>query len=73
MLADGTGDLGSQAIEGTRSFGAIMDPAFNYGALAYAPKMWLEEDPAQRVVDAERAAGDPHPRQSPFAAQVRGS
>ncbi|MFZ5335199.1 major capsid protein, partial [Enterobacter asburiae] len=26
------------------------DPAFNYGPLAYAPKSWVKEDPAQRLI-----------------------
>lgn len=74
MLADGTVILGSAAIEGTRSFGAIMDPAFNYGALAYAPKMWLEEDPAQRVLLMQSAPlVIPTRVNASFAAQVRGS
>lgn len=50
MLPDGTVLLGSPGMEGTRSFGAILDPEFSYGALAYAPKSWVEKDPAQRVV-----------------------
>ena len=29
---------------GTRAFGVIMDPAFNYGPLAYAPKSRVKED-----------------------------
>lgn len=28
----------------------ILDPAFNYGPLAYAPKSWVKEDPAQRLI-----------------------
>lgn len=47
MLPDGVLILGSQDMQGVRAFGAIMDPKFNYGALAMAPKMWVTEDPAQ--------------------------
>ncbi len=46
MLPDGTVILGGPEMEGTRAFGCIYDPKFNYGPLAYAPKMWTEEDPA---------------------------
>ena len=46
MIPDGTVVLTSPALEGVRAFGAIMDPSFNYGALAYAPKMWINQDPA---------------------------
>jgi hypothetical protein len=35
---------------GTRAFGAILDPAFNYGPMSYAPKTWIQEDPAQRFL-----------------------
>ena len=35
---------------GTRAFGQIMDPAFNYAALPYAPKTWVEQDPAQQLL-----------------------
>jgi hypothetical protein len=34
MLTNGTVLMGSAGIEGVRAFGAIMDPAFNYGAHA---------------------------------------
>jgi hypothetical protein len=35
---------------GTRAFGQILDPEFNYEALPYAPKTWVEKDPAQRLI-----------------------
>jgi hypothetical protein len=44
-----------EAVEGVRSFGAIMDPEFNYGAMAYAPKTWVEKDPAQRIIMMQSA------------------
>lgn len=46
MIADGTVILGGPGVEGTRAYGLIMDPAFNYGPLAYAPKLWYKENPA---------------------------
>ena len=50
MIADGNVIMSGPQLQGTRAFGAIMDPAFNYGAMAYAPKSWLQEDPAQRFL-----------------------
>lgn len=55
LIADGKVILGSADIQGTRHFGAIKDPAFAYGALAFAPKSWLEHDPAQRVLMTQSA------------------
>lgn len=55
MLTNGTVLMGSAAIEGVRAFGAIMDPRFSYGAMAYAPKSWLEEDPARRMLMMQSA------------------
>jgi hypothetical protein len=55
MLTNGTVLMGSAGIEGVRAFGAIMDPKFNYGAMAYAPKTWMEEDPAQRLLMMQSA------------------
>lgn len=55
MLTNGTVLLGSPGIEGVRAFGAIMDPKFNYGAMAYAPKSWVEEDPGRRVLMMQSA------------------
>jgi hypothetical protein len=37
-------------LQGTRAFGQIIDPQFNYAALPFAPKTWLKEDPAQRFI-----------------------
>ncbi|MCH7381377.1 major capsid protein [Acinetobacter higginsii] len=47
MVVDGTVIMSGADLMGTRAFGLIVDPAFNYGPLAYAPKMWLNQDPAQ--------------------------
>jgi hypothetical protein len=50
MLPDGDIILSGPNLMGTRAFGQIMDPAFNYEALPYAPKTWVEQDPAQRLL-----------------------
>jgi hypothetical protein len=50
MLTDGTVVMSGPDMMGTRAFGQILDPAFNYSALPYAPKTWVTEDPAQRYL-----------------------
>jgi Phage major capsid protein E len=50
MLPDGTVVMCGPDLMGTRAFGMIMDPAFNYASLPYAPKTWVQEDPAQRIL-----------------------
>lgn len=50
MLADGSVIMSGADLMGTRAFGAIIDPEFNYGSMAYAPKSWIQPDPAQRFV-----------------------
>lgn len=55
MLPDKTVILCGPDMLGTRHFGAIMDPKFNYGAMAYAPKTWTVEDPAQRLLMMQSA------------------
>lgn len=50
MLADNLVILTSPQLMGTRAFGQIMDPEFNYGPLPYAPKSWTQKDPAQRFL-----------------------
>lgn len=50
MLPDGTVIMGGSDMMGTRAFGQILDPAFNYAALPFAPKTWVNEDPAQRYI-----------------------
>lgn len=50
MLVDGTVVMSGADLMGTRAFGQILDPAFNYEALPYAPKTWVEQDPAQRYI-----------------------
>jgi len=55
MIADKTVILVSRALKGVRAFGAIIDPTFSYGALAYAPKSWITQDPAQRNIMMQSA------------------
>ncbi|WP_288806500.1 major capsid protein [uncultured Novosphingobium sp.] len=56
MLADGTVIMsGGEALMGTRAFGMIIDPRFAYGAMAYAPKTWINEDPAQQMLMMQSA------------------
>lgn len=50
MLVDGTVLMSGPDLMGTRAFGQILDPAFNYAALPYAPKTWVENDPGQRIL-----------------------
>jgi hypothetical protein len=50
MIPDGYVIGVSEDLQGTRAFGAILDPNFNYASLAYAPKSWVEQDPAQRII-----------------------
>ncbi|HEI8949274.1 TPA: major capsid protein [Morganella morganii] len=55
MIADGSVIMSGADLMGTRAFGAIIDPAFNYGPMAYAPKSWLQPDPAQRFIMVQSA------------------
>lgn len=50
MIADNTVILGSAALDGARAYGAIMDEEFDYASLPYAPKSWVEKDPAVRYL-----------------------
>lgn len=50
MIPDGSVSLVSDQLLGTRAFGQILDPRFNYEGLPYAPKTWIEEDPAQQIL-----------------------
>jgi hypothetical protein len=50
MLLDGTVVMCGPDMMGTRAFGQILDPAFNYQSLPFAPKTWISEDPAQRFI-----------------------
>jgi hypothetical protein len=55
MLTDGTVLMSGEALMGTRAFGMIKDPMFNYKAMPYAPKTWVENDPAQRFIMMQSA------------------
>lgn len=48
MVPDNYVLFGSRRLEGVRCFGAIMDEDFGYGAMAYAPKSWVEKNPSRR-------------------------
>ena len=50
MLPDGSVIVAGPDLMGTRAFGQILDPDFAYGPLPYAPKSWVEKDPAQRLL-----------------------
>lgn len=50
MLPDGSLIMSGPMMMGTRAFGQILDPAFNYVGLPFAPKTWVTEDPAQRFI-----------------------
>ncbi|AJJ58429.1 major capsid protein [Yersinia pseudotuberculosis] len=50
MIPNGAVLMGSADLMGTRAFGVILDPEFNYGPLAFAPKSWIMPDPAQRYL-----------------------
>lgn len=47
--------LVSSAVEGTRAFGAIQDEEHGFLPAAYAPKSWLEKDPAVRYLMMQSA------------------
>lgn len=55
MLTDGMVIMCGPNLLGTRAFGMIKDPAFNYKSLPYAPKTWVQEDPAQRYIMMQSA------------------
>ncbi len=50
IIPDGTVIMCGPDLMGIRAFGQILDPAFNYAALPFAPKTWVMEDPAQRLL-----------------------
>lgn len=50
MIPGSTVILTSPAMEGIRAFGSIMDEDFAYGAMAYAPKSWVEKNPSRRHI-----------------------
>jgi len=50
MIPDSTVLMTGPDMMGTRAFGQILDRAFNYEALPFAPKTWVENDPSQRLI-----------------------
>lgn len=62
----------SPDLMGVRAFGMIIDPEFNYASMEYAPKTWVTQDPAQRLIMMQSAPlpipGRPN---ASFAATVR--
>ena len=50
LLPDGGLIMSGPDLMGTRAFGMILDPEFNYQSSPFAPKTWVEKDPAQRVL-----------------------
>lgn len=50
MIEDGMIIMTGPMLQGTRAFGMILDPEFNYQPMAFAPKTWVEKDPAQRIL-----------------------
>ncbi len=55
MVPDGNMIMSGADLMGTRAFGQILDPAFNYQRLPYAPKTWVENDPPQRMLMMQSA------------------
>ena len=56
MLVDGTVIIcGREALMGTRAFRMIIDPRCSYKAMAYAPKTWINDDPAQTIIMMQSA------------------
>lgn len=55
MLADGSVIMSGACLQGTRAFGSIMDPNHNYAAMPFAPKTWIENDPAVRFLMLQSA------------------
>lgn len=47
MIQDGQIVMTGAGLDGTRANGQIIDPEFSYQGLAYAPKLWVEKNPAQ--------------------------
>lgn len=50
MITDGTVVMSGPDLMGTRAFGLIVDPEFSYAPMPYAPKMWVNKDPAQLIL-----------------------
>lgn len=50
MIPNGYVIMAGEQLMGAQAFGQILDPSFNYQSLPYAPKTWVEQDPAQRML-----------------------
>jgi hypothetical protein len=50
MLEDGVVLMAGADLMGVRAFGQIIDPQHSYEAMPFAPKTWLRDDPAQRML-----------------------
>jgi hypothetical protein len=50
ILPASTVIMGSGAIEGVRAFGSIQDEHFLYGAMAFAPRVFIENNPGVRYL-----------------------
>jgi hypothetical protein len=55
MMVDGSIIVSGPELMGTRAFGMIIDPRFAYKAMAYAPKTWIQDDPAQTIIMMQSA------------------
>ena len=55
MIPDGYVVICGPDMQGTRGFGVILDPEFNYATLPFAPKTWVQKDPAQRYLMMQSA------------------
>lgn len=55
MLTDGTVLMCGPGLMGLRAFGMIYDPVHSFATLPYAPKTWVREDPAQRLMMMQSA------------------
>lgn len=50
MIPDGNVIMCGPEMMGMQAFGQILDPEFSYESLSYAPKTWINKDPAQRIL-----------------------
>lgn len=50
LIPDNTLLLTTRRLDGVRAYATILDPEFNYQALKFAPKTWVEKDPAVRKI-----------------------
>jgi hypothetical protein len=55
MIPAGSVIMSGPALEGLRAFAQIIDPEFNYASMPFAPKTWLNPDPAQRFLMMQSA------------------